>query len=148
MGEAITKEHLKKYKGWKVRVALDLGRIAEAKSAAEFRPMRESDGSKHNPSASDGMGGAIRWMELKDRLLPAIEENQRKMEQIERAIDRLDDPMEQSVLIARYIAGEGSEPTPWAAVAMKIYRRDDENAVQNATRLHGRALVSIAKEEI
>ena len=147
MGEPITKEHLRNYKSWRIRVEMDEEELARAESASYFKPMRESDGSQHQPGGSDGMGAAIRKMELENRLRPIIEEHKRKMQRIEDAIDSLCNPMEQNVLRARYIVGDPYEVTTWADVAMKIYRRDDENAVQNATRLHGRALKSIAKEE-
>lgn len=147
MSEPITKEHLKNYKSWRIRVDMDTEELARAESVSYFKPMRESDGSQHQPGGSDGMGAAIRKMELEERLLPIIEEHKRKMRRIEDAIDRLDNPMEQNVLLAKYIVGDPYEVTTWAEVAMKIYRKDDENAVQNATRLHGRALKSIAKEK-
>ena len=71
----------------------------------------------------------------------------RKRKRSEEAINTLTDPMEQSVLIARYIAGDGVELNKWAVVAKMIYGNDDEKDVKNATRLHGNALLSIAKEE-
>lgn len=147
MGEPITKEILSKYKGWRLRVKQDNERIAEAENAAQIPSKRDSDGSQHQPRVSGGMPAADRLIDLKDMLQPTINENLRKMKRIEQAINSLSDPMEQSVLIARYLAGDGIELNKWAAVAKSVYGKDDENAVRNATRLHGRALLSIAKEE-
>ena len=147
MGEPITKEHLKKYKGWRLRAKIDWNRIKEAESAAEFPSQRESDGSQHQPGSRGGMPGAERLVDLKAELMPNIEENERKMRRIEQAINSLSDPLEQSVLVARYIAGDSCEPNKWSVVAMMLYSDDDEKDIKNATRLHGRALLSIAKEE-
>lgn len=94
------------------------------------------------------MGAVIRKIELEERLKRTIAEYERKILRIEEAIDSLPNPNERNVLRAKYIVGDPYEVTKWEKVAMAIYRKDDENAVQNATRLHGRALKSIAKEEI
>ena len=147
MGEPITKEHLMNYKGWRLRVKIDEDRIREAESAAEFPSMRESDGSQHQPGARGGMPGAERLVDLKAELMPNIEENKRKMHRIEQAINSLSNPHEQSVLVARYLSGESCEQNRWAVVAKIIYGNDDEKDIKNATRLHGSALLSIAKEE-
>lgn len=148
MGEPISQKHLKKYLGWKMRVDNNQERIARAKSEERFAPMRESDGSKHQPGAGDRMGNAIlRRMELEQRLLPVINEDTRKMKQIELAINSLDDPFEQEVLTCRYIDGEEGFYTmkSWSDVALQIYGDNDEKHIKAANRLHDRALQSISK---
>lgn len=147
MGEPITKEILSKYKGWRLRVKMDNDILEEMRSAAEFPSTRENDGSQHQPRVSGGSPAVDRMIDLANELDANIKENERKMLRIVRAINNLSNPMEQNVLMARYIDGPFCELTKWAEVAMKIYQKNDENAVQNATRLHGRALKSIAKEE-
>lgn len=156
MGEPITKEVLKKYKGWQNRIEIDEERIERARSNACFKDARGGTGSGAPSGFIIGTPAIDRALDLEARLTPIIKENKRKIERIDAAINSLDNPMEQSVLIARYIAEDKdedefeyrTEPMKWAKVAMMIYHRDDENAIQSAKRLHGRALLSIAKEEI
>lgn len=156
MGEPITQEYLSKYLGWKMRVDSNLERIARAKSAELFPGMRESDGSKRNPGASDRMANAIdRRMNLEEKLLPVINDDLAKMERIEKAINSLDDPMEQDVLTYRFIDGyydeEGNyiyDLMPWDEVAMRIYKGNDEKHLQAVYRLRKRALDSIREVEL
>ena len=154
MGEPITQKHLKKYLGWKMRVVRCKELIARAKSEECFPAMRENVGSQHQPGSGDQMErSVIRRMEIEEKLLPIIEENERNMAQIEQAINSLDDPYEQEVLTCRYLDGEWVEDEqrssydlmPWAAVAMCIHKNDDEKYVKSVTRAHGQALKSISE---
>lgn len=81
---------------------------------------------------------------LKERLQPRIEENRRKMEEIERVVESAADPVERSILRAKYIDVDDCELPTWPTVAIIIYGRDDESKMQAVFRLHGRALQSIA----
>ena len=147
--ETITQEHLKKYKGWEMRVASDRERIARAKSEELFPGMKESDGSKHQAGASDRMANAvIRRLDIEEKLLPRIVATIEKMEAVEAAVAALDDPMEEEVLTLRYIIGDGSRWMKWPEVAKRIYRDDDERHLQAVYRLHGRALQSLRKVSV
>lgn len=151
MGEPITQEHLEKYIGWKMRVDSNRERIARAKSNETFPPMKEGDGSKHQPGAGDRMVRAIHQrMDIEARLLPIIEETLDKMERIEQAVYSLEDPFEQEVLTYRYLDGYFDDEgyyhyklMPWAQVAIKIYRGDDEKHLKYIQRLHDKALEHI-----
>lgn len=138
------KEQLKKYVKLKMEVENQLERIARARSAERFPSMRESIGSQRQLGGSDRMGDAIiRRMDLEEKLAPIISSKLDEMERIERAIDRLEDPMESEVLRIRYIDGNSWRLTPWRDVAMKVYGDDDESQMQAVYRLHGRALQNI-----
>ena len=153
MGEPITQEHLEKYIGWKMRVDSNQERIARAKSNETFPPMKEGDGSKHQPGAGDRMVSAIlQRMDIEARLLPIIEETLDKMERIEQAVYSLEDPFEQEVLTYRYLDGYIDEDgdyhyklMPWADVAVKIYGGDEEKHLKATYRLHDRAIESLSK---
>lgn len=143
----MTKQRLSKYITLKLEVANQLERLARMENEAKFPGMKESDGSQHTSGAHDRMEKAIiRYMEYRERITPKIKENEAEMERIERAIDRIGDPMEREVLRLRYIDGEFCRHMPWRDVALKIYGDDDEAKLQSVYRLHGRALQSIRKE--
>lgn len=147
MGEPITKERLANYIKLKAEVERYLERIAQMKSAEQFAPKGESDGSQHTPSASDRMANAIlRRMNYQEKMAPLINKNLDEMEIIDAAINELDDPMERDVLRLRYT--EHAEESPykhpaWNVVAMQIYRGDEEKHLQAVYRLHGKALQNI-----
>lgn len=88
----------------------------------------------------------IKWLDLKERLMPAIEEKVEKMRLIERIVDSLEDGFEVEVLRLRYIDGDHCRLMPWRDVAMKLYGDDDEAQLQATYRLHGRALQSFVKK--
>lgn len=155
MGEPITQEHLEKYLGWKMSVDSNTERITRAKSGETFPERKEGDGSKHQPGSGDRMVNAImRRMDIESRLLPVIEETLDKMERIERAIYRLEDPFEQEVLMRRYIDGYVDEDgfyhykkMKWADVAAILYGNDDESHKKAAQRLHDEAIEHIGAFE-
>ena len=147
MAEDMTKEKefLRRYIKLKTKVENDMERLARAKSAEQFPSARdEVDESKHHVTGTDRMGNAIiRRLSLEDRLLPRIAANKEKMFEIEDIVDSIDDPQESEVLRLRYFDGDNGRLVPWDIVALGIYRRDDENWVKSAQRLHGRALQSL-----
>ncbi len=146
MSEIITQEHLKKYKGWQMRVASDRERIARAKSSELFPSAKESDGSQHQAGASDRMANAvINRLDLEKRLEPRIIENLDKMRAVEDAVALLPDPLEEEVLTLRYMFGEDSRWMKWTEIAIRIYGNDEEKSLQAAYRLHGRALQNLKK---
>lgn len=112
--------------------------------------MRESDGSKKGPSASDRMGNAtIRYMEYKDKVKPALDRLKAEMDFIENAISEMENSLERQVLRLRYIRGDDGgvrDWMPWRKVALRIYKSDDDAKVQLVQRIHGRALQHIRLE--
>ena len=113
--------------------------------------MRESDGSKRNPGASDRMGNAtIRYMEYKAEVEPKTARLKAEMNAINAAIDSLNDSLERQVLRLRYIQGDDGgirDQMPWKKVALRIYKTVDDAKEQAVHRIHGRALQHIRLED-
>lgn len=75
------------------------------------------------------------------------------MEAIQKAVLSLEDRNEQECLRCRYIDvlkdEEGKRKwLTWRDVALRVYRKDDENAIQATTRLHKWALNSISRKPL
>lgn len=119
--------------------------LARYENAQYLPAMPDSDGSKHTPGRSDRMANAtVRYMEQKKKLMPIISSCKAKMKAIEDAIYAIDDPLEQEVLILRYLEGEaGYKQMRWKLVAMAMYHSDDDADQQRVHRLHGAALLSL-----
>ena len=117
---------------------------------AQYLPaMPESDGSKHTPGRSDRVANAtVRYMEQKKKLMPIIAAHKAKMKAIEDAVYAIEDPLEQEVLILRYLEGEdGYKLMRWKIVAMAMYHSDDDADLTRVHRLHGAALLSLQMED-
>lgn len=123
--------------------------LARYENAQYLPAMPDSDGSKHTPGRSDRMANAtVRYMEQKQKITPIILACKAKMQAIEDAIYAIDDPLEQEVLILRYIEGsEGYRLMKWRDVALAMYHKDDEADITRVTRLHGAALLSLQMED-
>ena len=151
MGEPMTKQRLSNYIKLKAEVEHYLERIARMKNDERFPAMKESDGSQHQPGASDRMANAvIRRLNYEDKMAPRIHANLDEMEAIEKAIDALDDPMERDVLHSRYLESDPEsvyKHTPWGVISTWLYGDNDEKSLQATYRLHGRALQNIRKVE-
>ena len=95
------------------------------------------------------MGNTIvKRITYEEEISEQMEANLAEMEAIQKAVLSLEDRNEQECLRCRYIDviedEEGNRKRlTWRDVAMRIYRRDDENAVRATTRLHKRTLRSI-----
>lgn len=123
-------------------------RIARMKNEEQFPAMKESDGSQHQPGASDRMANAIiRRMSYEEKILPRIKANLDEMEAVEGIINSIPDPQERRVLRLRYIDGEFSRHTRWEDIALTMFGDNDEKHLKAVYRLHGRALQSFRKEE-
>lgn len=147
--EPMTKKRLSRFLSLKAQTTNHLERIARMKSNEQFPAMRESDGSSHQPGASDRMGNAvIKRITYEDEITAELEANLAEMDAIRKAIKSLDDLMEQEVLWNRYIEPDGIKHMPWRDVAIRMYHNDDENTIRAVTRLHGKALESIRKVEV
>lgn len=123
--------------------------LARYENAQYLPAMPDSDGSKHTPGKSDRMANAtVRYMEQKAKLLPIISACKAKMQAIEDAIYAIDDPLEQEVLILRYLEGEdGYKHMRWKRVALAMYNSDDDADELRVQRLHGAALLSLQMED-
>ena len=90
----------------------------------------------------------VRYMEQKKKLMPKILACKEKMEAIEDAVYAIEDPLEQEVLILRYLEGEeGYKQMRWKLVAMAMYHSDDEADQTRVHRLHGAALLNLKMED-
>ena len=140
------KKYLMKYAGLKMSVENQLERIARAENNTHIPAMRVSDGSQHQAGGSDRLGNSvIKWLEVKERLLPSIEANIALMRRIEDEIESLESNFESEVLRLRYIDCEHCRLVRWRDIAFKLYGDDDEKDVKAAQRLHDTALLSFGK---
>ena len=123
--------------------------LARFENAQYLPAMPENDGSKHTPGKSDRMANAtVKYMEQKAKLMPKILAYKEQMQSIEDAIYDVEDPLEQEVLILRYLEGEdGYKQMRWKLVAMAMYHSDDDADVLRVQRLHGTALLSLQMED-
>lgn len=134
------------YAGLKMEVQNDMNRIQQAENDCMIPALKMGDGSK----STGGSGGrqenaVLRWMDVKERLMPSIRDKVARMRAIEDAINSLSDSFERLVLTKRYIEVEGYYHPTWPEIAQAIYRTDEEKAVKAVTRLHGRALQSFSQ---
>ena len=55
----------------------------------------------------------------------------------------------EKIIVAKAVADEegNRRRLTWRDVALRVYRKDDENAIRATTRLHKRALESIMKRD-
>lgn len=112
--------------------------------------MRESDGSSRNPGAGDPIGNTIvKRITYEEEISEQLEANLAEMEAIQKAALSLEDRNEQECLRCRYIdviedEERNRKRLTWRDVALRAYRKDDENAIRATTRLHKRALERIS----
>ena len=123
--------------------------LARYENAQYLPAMPDSDGSKHTPGRSDRVANAtVKYMEQKNKLMPIISSCKAKMKAIEDAIYAIEDPLEQEVLILRYLEGEdGYKLMRWKVVAMAMYHSDNDADLMRVHRLHGSALLSLKMED-
>ena len=146
MSEPITKQRLMEYISLRMETDHQLERIERMRAEEQFPSMREPDGSQHTGGGGNRMAGAIiRRMEYEERVRPQIEENNRKMAEIEEAINRMPNPMEREVLRLRYIDGGYCRHMAWGDIAVRIYGDNDERCLLATYRLHQKALSNIKK---
>ena len=155
MGDVSIKERLASYQGLKFEYDTECDnwyeRYVRLKNEQYIPAMREGDGSKRNPGASDRMGNAtVRRIECEEQHqdeIGVIDGIKAKMRAIEELINTLPDPMHRAVLKQRYIVGgEGYCLKKWADITMSMYHRDDDTAQTRVRRLHRAAIEKL--EEI
>ena len=138
------KEYLMEYAALKQEALNREDRISEAFNETLIPAMAQGDGSQRTPGRGDRQEKAnIRYMEIKDRLQPMIDENRARMLQIEDDIASLADPMQREVLRLRYIDVDGWNPVKWRIVAQTMYRSNDDNALRRLRRVHREALAAL-----
>lgn len=142
MGTDRVRSWLSGYQGLKFEYDTWTERLARMENEQFIPAMRMGDESKHSPSAYDRMGSAtIRRLDFEDDTSEDIAEILAKMKAIETAIKALPDPMHRGVLTQRYVVGgDGYKVKPWRAIAIKVYRNDDDAALKRVQRLHREAL--------
>lgn len=147
--EPVTKQRLHSYIFLRRSVENQLERLARMKNDELIPAMKEGDGSKRTPGASDRMANAIiRRLAYEDEVMNEVEEKMAEMEAIRAAILGLHEAQEQEVLRCRYIDCEGFRHTPWKDVAIQIYGDDDESQVKAVQRIHGRALINLLEVKL
>ena len=119
--------------------------LARYENAQYLPAMPDSDGSKHTPGRSDRVANAtVKYMEQKKKLMPIITACKAKMQAIEDAVYAIEDPLEQEVLILRYLEGEaGYKQMRWKFVAMAMYHSDEDADQTRVHRLHVAALLNL-----
>ena len=146
--EPMTKERLSRFFSLKIQTENHLEHITRLKSKAQFPEMRENNGSSRTPGAGDPMGNTIvKRITYEEEISEQLEANLVEMETIQKAVLSLEDRNEQECLRCRYIDviedEEGNRKRlTWRDVALRVYRKDDENAIRATTRLHKRTLES------
>ena len=112
--------------------------------------MRESDGCSRYPGAGAPIGNTIvKRITYEEEISEQLEANLAEMEAIQKAALSLEDRNEQECLRCRYIdviedEERNRKRLTWRDVALRAYRKDDENAIRATTRLHKRALERIS----
>ena len=147
MGTDRARSWLSGYQGLKFEYDTWAERLARMENEQYIPAMRMGDESKHGPSAYDRMGSAtIRRLEFEDNTSEEITEIKAKMKAIETAIKALPDPMHRGVLTQRYVTGfDGYKLKPWRAIALKLYRRDDDADLKRVQRIHREALEKLGE---
>lgn len=118
-------------------------RLMRMKSAQIFPSAPEDSGggvSAPNPHRQEN--AIVRYMEFEKKTAARLAEIKKKIDAVERAIDRISDPLEREVLKQRYVDCECNQLNEWKSVARQIYGDDDDKNLRATFRLHGRALAS------
>lgn len=123
--EAIAKEMLIQYAGRKMETNNRLERLVV---------LRQADENKGTSFAVD----------YTQQITPRIQENKRFLDVIEKAVQKIADPLEREVLQMRYMYGNACRLTGWKEVAFQLYKDDSAANVTAAHRLHRKALHTLA----
>ena len=92
----------------------------------------------------DARQGTARADEYVRRIAPRIRENKRFMDRLERAVERIPDPLERCLLEMRYLDVDTCRLTGWNAVTMRLYHKDDARTTSAVFRLHNKALLTLS----
>ena len=123
--EAIAKEMLIQYAGRKMETNNRLERLVV---------LRQADENKGTSFAVD----------YTQQITPRIQENKRFLDGMEKAVQKIADPLEREVLQMRYMDGNTCRLTGWKEVAFQLYQDDSAANVTAAHRLHRKALHTLA----
>ena len=123
--EAFVKELLIQYAGRKMETHNRLERLVA---------LRQADERKGTSFAVD----------YTQQITPRIQENKRFLDGIEKAVQKIADPLEREVLQMRYMDGNACRLTGWKEVAFQLYQDDSAANVTAAHRLHRKALHTLA----
>lgn len=78
------------------------------------------------------------------QITPRIQANRRFMDRLEQAVQKIQDPLERSILEMRYLNVSTCRLTGWNTVALHLYHRDDARTTRAVFRLYDRALRSLS----
>ena len=92
----------------------------------------------------DARKGTSRADEYMQRITPRIQENKQFMDRLERAVQKIPDPLERCILEMRHLDSNTCRLTGWNAVTMRLYHKDDARTTSAVFRLHDRALRSLS----
>lgn len=122
-------------------------RLALLKAEEEYpsKPGDNIGGGSGTPNRDRMEKAIIRRMMYEEKTKKRIAEIAAEIDEIDEAIDSLQNPLEREVLRLRYTDGENNRHMEWKDISMKIYGDNDEKHLLATYRLHGRALVSITK---
>lgn len=149
--EKARKARLLKYIKYRGAIEKLQEELARRKNRQYIPAMPESDGSKRSPGASDRMANAvIGRISFEEKAKAKLLKYDEEMSLIEDAVLKLEDGLEQQVILLRYITGinDGTKPMPWRDIAVEIYGNDDDAQMLAVFRIHGRALQHIDLEGI
>lgn len=140
------KERLYKYIHLRFEVGKLNERLARLQSEEQFPTRPEGNGGGSGQPNKDRMANAIiRRIEYQEKNAANIEAINAELDALDDAINGLEEPLEREVLRLRYTDGKNNRHMEWKDVAISIYGNDDEKHIKATHRLHGSALVSIAK---
>lgn len=120
--------------------------LARMKSAAQFAPSGEPDGSQHTSGDGQRMARAVEnYLAYEEQMRPLMEKNRTEMLRIEQAVAQLPDPLEREVLRLRYLDGDAWRLPKWRDVAMKIYGSDERKYLDAVLKIHQTALLQMER---
>ena len=92
----------------------------------------------------DKQKGTAFEVDYAQQIAPRIRENKRFLDGMEKAVQKIEDPLEREVLQMRYMDGNACRLTGWKEVAFQLYQDDSAANVTAAHRLHRKALHTLA----
>lgn len=145
MQTILAKEILSEYLPLAIENRNRIARLNDMRDAASgLSGIPESDGSAHTNTNSHKMETAIeRIMEYEEQIAPILEANTKRMNEIEQAVIRLEDPLQREVLRLRYMEpelGKTCRKKKWTVIAILLYGKEDPKYIKAAQRLHMKAL--------
>lgn len=147
MGEPMTQERLKRYIWLEPEIEDLRERVAQKSAKAQFPAQAKGGESQYQQGTGDQRErGIIKYMMDKEDAEAKIAANLKEKAAIEAAIEALPNPQERTVMRCYYLDRdkETGLEQKWAAVAKKLYGKDEERHIKAAQRLCKSALKHLA----